>query len=119
MLNSSVDEEAPKVFALSVTNHDESYSCDNKKMTTLHIAMKIIKISLIACMSLFLLIWSVIMFQVFDGKPVSIRRHGLLIFATLCYCSASTFDVALRTMKDGIANIGFGFLGAALFWLTR
>jgi len=119
MLNSSVDEEAPKVFALSVTNHDESYSCDNKKMTTSHIAMKIIKISLIACMSLFLLIWSVIGFQAFDGKPVtSIREpHALLIFATLCYCGASTFDVALRTMKDGIANIGFGFLGAALFWL--
>lgn len=122
MFSSAKDEEA-EVIDLSIvpaaTTDDESSKPAAKK-TCCTLTMEIIKISLIACTSLFLLIWSIIGFQIYDLQAVSIDEPaGLLIFATLCLCGATSLDVVLRSKEGGVANIVFGSLGifAAVCWL--
>jgi len=119
MFSSAKDEEAEVIVPAIATEDDEPSPA--KKKTCCTLTMEIIKTSLIACMSLFFLIWSIIQYQEGNLQQVSIDEPGgLLIFATLCYCGATSLDVVLKAKEGGVANIVFGSLGifAAVCWLV-
>ena len=121
MFTSAKDEEAEVIIPAVATEDDEPVPA--KKKTCCTLTMEIIKTSLIACMSLFLLVWSIVEYQVLVNlQEASIDEPaGLLIFAALCYCGATSLDVVLKAKEGGVANIVFGSLGivAAVCWLVR
>ena len=118
MFTSAKDEEAEVIVPAVATGNDESSSA--KKKTCCTLTMEIIKTSLTGCMSLFLLIWSIIRFN--DAGSGVFRVEGasaVVILASLCYCGATSLDVVLKSKEGGVANIVFGSLGifAAVCWL--
>ena len=131
MNNYTIDEEAPEVRIVVPAILDGDKSSPIKKKTCCILTMEIIKIFFIVCMSLFLLIWSVIQFLFYDNLIDGNAFTGyigeadeflfLLILATLFYFGAMSLDAVLGIKESCAGNTIFGLLGifAAICWLFR